>query len=311
MIVEGTGNILTAQADALVNTVNTVGVMGRGIALQFKQAFPDNFRQYQSACRRGEVVIGKMFVTHTGKLHPRYIINFPTKQHWREQAKLNYISAGLSDLIDVVEREGIASIALPPLGCGLGGLRWEQVRPLVEQAFSDFPHVEAHLFAPNQALPAEDRVVRTMRPQMTLWRAALIRLMQAYSCLAFEASHLEAQKLLYFLFEAGEPLKANFVRQDYGPYDDSMKHGLMDMEGHYLLGFGDGKRLDPVRLASGAAQEAGAFLLASPATEERIGRVIDLIHGFETPYGLELLASVHWGGCSRITRGLRLAGTRR
>ena len=293
MIIEGKGNLLTEDVEALVNTVNTVGVMGKGVALQFKQAFPANFRAYQLACKRGELVLGKMFVMHTGLLRPALIVNFPTKQHWRGQAHLADIERGLNNLINVVRQENVKSLAMPPLGCGLGGLRWSEVRPLIEQAFAALPDVEVRLYAPEQAVAIE-RVVRTERPAMNTWRAALIILVGNYSELAFEASHLEAQKMLYFLAAAGEPLKAQFVKGAYGPYDERMKFGLLDMEGHYIHGFGDGKRMDPVSLTPEALEAAQAFLRMSPDTRQRIERVARLIRGFETPYGLELLASVHW-----------------
>ena len=294
MIIEGKGNLLTEDVEALVNTVNTVGVMGKGVALQFRQAFPPNFRAYQLACKQGEVMLGKMFVTRTGMLHPALIINFPTKQHWRGQAHLEHIQSGLADLINVVRQENIKSLAMPPLGCGLGGLRWNEVRPLIEQAFAALPEVEVRLYAPEHAILTE-RVVRTECPPMNVWRAALISLVGVYSELAFEASHLEAQKMLYFLVEAGEPLeRVQFSKGPYGPYDEKMKFGLRDMEGHYIYGFGDGKRLDPVSLASGALAAAQTFLREATDTQQRIERVADLIHGFETPYGLELLASIHW-----------------
>ena len=293
MISEGTGNLITTEAEALVNTVNTVGIMGKGVALQFKQAFPANFKEYERACKKGDVRIGKMFVTHTGMLMPRLIINFPTKEHWRSPATLNNIRAGLSDLIDVIQSQGVASVALPPLGCGLGGLRWEEVRPLIEDAFKALPNVDVVLFAPGTAMPLE-RVIRTAKPNLTTWGAALIRLVKEYSHLGFEASHQEAQKLVYFLVSAGEPLRVEFSKGDYGPYDDGMRHALLGMEGHYVNGFGEGKRLDPVSLAAGAFIEADRMLQHSPETEERVRRVASLIAGFESPYGLELLATVHW-----------------
>jgi O-acetyl-ADP-ribose deacetylase (regulator of RNase III) len=294
MITTGAGNLLTVQADALVNTVNTVGVMGKGVALQFKQAFPDNFREYVAACQRGDVRIGRMFVTRTGMLQPSIIINFPTKRHWRGPARLADIEAGLRDLVRVIEAERIASIALPPLGCGLGGLRWDDVRPLVERAFRPLPEVDVVLFAPGQAVPAETRIIRTNKPEMTAWRAALIRLVEVYSALAFEATHHEAQKLLYFLVVAGEPVRASFEKGPFGPFDSSMRHAIQQMDGHYVAGFGDGRRLDPVTLQPGAAEEASCFLDNRPDTHSRIDRVARLIRGFETPYGLELLATVHW-----------------
>src|SRR5208282_6097338 len=142
MIFRGDGDLLATNAEALVNTVNTVGVMGKGIALQFKLAFPDNYAAYEAACKRGEVQIGRMFVFHREN-DPRIIINFPTKRHWRGQSKIEDIKSGLKVLIEVVRKERIKSIAVPPLGCGNGGLDWEEVRPLITHAFSELPDVNA------------------------------------------------------------------------------------------------------------------------------------------------------------------------
>jgi O-acetyl-ADP-ribose deacetylase (regulator of RNase III) len=297
MIIQAKGNLLRAEVEALVNTVNCVGIMGKGVALQFRQAFPDNFRAYESACKRGGVSIGRMFVTYTEKFEPRLIINFPTKKHWKGNSKLEDIRSGLSDLVQVIREENIRSIAIPPLGCGLGGLRWDEVLPMIEEAFADLPEVEVRVFPPGQAIAPEDRVVNTPKPEMTAWRAALIRIVDAYRALGSDATHLEAQKLLYFLVQAGEPLRCSFAKGQYGPYDPRMRYALQNMDGHYVYGFGDGDRLEPVRLAEGALQEAASYLAAQDdrsASEARIQRVVDLIEGFETPYGLELLATVHW-----------------
>lgn len=297
MIKEGTGNLLRAEVEALVNTVNCVGVMGKGVALQFKQAFPENNRLYEVACRRGEVVLGRMFVTQTGLFAPRAIVNFPTKQHWRANSRIEDIRAGLVDLVRVVKEGQIKSIAVPPLGCGLGGLRWDDVRPLIVSAFGELPEVEVVLYPPGRAISPDERLVNTPKPRMTPWQAALIRIVDAYSTLGCEATHLEAQKLLYFLAAAGEPFRARFTKGKFGPYDQHMLHGLQSMSGHYVLGFGNGERLEPVRLKEGALEEANKFLRAQPdadALEVRIDRVVNLIDGFETPYGLELLATVHW-----------------
>lgn len=147
MIEHGKGDILRAQVDALVNAVNSVGVMGKGLALQFKESFPDNFREYEGACARGEVVVGRMFVVER-QAPPRFIINFPTKAHWRQPSKLEYIVAGLADLVTTTKRLGISSLALPALGCGLGGLQWTDVKPLIEAAFNQQPAVRVVLFGP-------------------------------------------------------------------------------------------------------------------------------------------------------------------
>ena len=140
-----TGDLLKADVDALVNTVNTVGVMGKGLALQFKKTFPDVFSTYSIACKKGEVSTGKMhIVTRTSS--PKYIVNFPTKQHWRNPSKLEYIEYGLDDLVKQTQVLGISSIAIPPLGCGYGGLSWSDVRPLIVQAFSAYPNLRILLF---------------------------------------------------------------------------------------------------------------------------------------------------------------------
>jgi O-acetyl-ADP-ribose deacetylase (regulator of RNase III) len=158
MIEDGHGNLLTADTDALVNTVNTVGVMGKGIALQFKRAYPENFRLYQAACKRGEVRPGRMFVVDRGIIGPRrYIINCPTKEHWRNPSRIEDIRAGLADLVEVVSRNGIGSIAIPALGCGSGGLDWAEIRPLIEGVCRKMPQIRAVLFVPEGAPPRSRR----------------------------------------------------------------------------------------------------------------------------------------------------------
>jgi len=149
------GDILNAKVDALVNTVNTAGVMGKGLALQFKKAFPANFKAYEAAAKAGEVETGRMFVFDAGGIvPPRYIINFPTKRHWRNASKLDYIESGLRDLVAVVRDRSIRSIAIPPLGAGLGGLDWRDVRPLILQALEGLGGVDVQIFEPSRA-PAQ------------------------------------------------------------------------------------------------------------------------------------------------------------
>lgn len=144
------GDLLHADVEALVNPVNCVGYMGKGLALQFKRAFPANFAAYVSACKAGELVPGSMF-THqlAGLVNPRYIVNFPTKRHWRERSRLDDVATGLCALMAEVRRLGIASIAVPPLGCGLGGLDWAVVQPMMMQAFAAIPEVRVLLFEPS------------------------------------------------------------------------------------------------------------------------------------------------------------------
>ena len=295
MIEFKSGNLLQASVEALVNTVNTAGVMGKGIALQFKQAFPGNFAAYEKAAKRGEIQPGRMFVHETGQMgNPRYIINFPTKRHWRGKARLDDIEAGLQDLVRVIREKGIRSIAIPPLGCGFGGLDWGDVRPLIVAALENLPEVAAWVYPPTGTPAAEKMPVATSRPKLTLGRAALIELIDLYALPGYRVTQLEIQKLAYFLQVAGEPLRLNYVKQQYGPYAEKLHFVLQHLEGHYLRGYGARSGGSNLYLLPGAKEEADAFLSEHPDTQERLARVARLIQGFETPYGMELLATVHW-----------------
>jgi O-acetyl-ADP-ribose deacetylase (regulator of RNase III) len=296
MIEFAEGNLLKANAEALVNTVNTVGVMGKGVALQFKRAYPDNFRQYEQACRKNEVQIGQMFTVSVGNLlspSPKYIINFPTKRHWKGKSRIEDIQQGLQALIKEIKRLGIQSIAVPPLGCGNGGLQWSQVKPLIEEAFTQVPDVRVLIFEPQGAPEAKSMPVATRKPKMSRSRALLIQLLDRYLVPGYEASALEIQKLAYFLQEAGEELNLGFVKYEYGPYADKLRHVLNDVEGHYIQGYGDGNTPAEITLLPNAVEAAHEFL-EEPEAVQRLSKVSTLIEGFETPYSLELLATIHW-----------------
>jgi O-acetyl-ADP-ribose deacetylase (regulator of RNase III) len=290
------GNILRADAEALVNTVNCVGFMGKGIALQFKKAYPANYEAYRKSCDAGEVQPGRMFIFELqSMLNPKYVINFPTKRDWRAKSRYEDVESGLKALIAEVRRLRIRSIAVPPLGCGLGGLDWRKVRPMIEQAFTTLPEVRVFLFEPAGAPEARQMPVRTKRPKLTVARALFIRLMDQYAAQSYRLTLLEIQKLAYFLQEAGQPLKLNYEAGHYGPYAPNLNKVLEVLERHYTSGYGDTQKSDvEIQLVEGAAQEAGAFLANHEAEQERLNRVSHLIEGFETPYGMELLSSTHW-----------------
>ena len=299
MIREQHGNLLEADADALVNTVNTVGVMGRGIALQFKRAYPTMFKAYERDAKAGQIELGRMHVYPTGSLSgPRYIINFPTKGHWRARSRLSHVKAGLVDLVATVRQLDITSIAVPPLGCGNGGLSWSQVRPLIFDAFAQLPNVDVIVYPPDGAPEAASMVDNTTRPRMTVGRAALVEIIARYSQTALEVSLIEVQKLMYFLQAGGEELRLAYEKDRYGPYADNLRHVLRSVEGHFLVGYGDASATvhaaEPIRALPDAVNQAQAVLASHPETLNRIDRVIRLVDGFESPYALELLATVHW-----------------
>ncbi|WP_310538888.1 macro domain-containing protein [Phenylobacterium sp.] len=290
------GDILAADVEALVNTVNCVGIMGRGIALQFKNEYPANFEAYAAACSREEVQPGRMFVFETRRLtNPKYIINFPTKRHWRGKSRMEDIESGLIALSREIRDRGIRSIAIPPLGSGLGGLDWSEVRPRIVEALSGIRGVEVVIYEPSNA-PAMTKSRDV--PNMTAGRAALVVLMHRYlgGLLDPFVTLIELQKLMYFMQEAGQPLQLKYIKHHYGPYAENLRHVLTKIEGHLLSGYHDGgdaptKQLE---LVPGAVKEAEDFLADDGPVRERFDRVGDLVEGFETPFGLELLATVHW-----------------
>lgn len=299
MITYKKGDIFKEEADAIVNTVNCVGVMGRGIALQFKKRFPENFKTYEAACKHKEVVPGKMFVHETASLiGPKYVINFPTKRHWRGASRMEDIESGLQDLAAVIADLNIKSIALPPLGCGLGGLDWSEVRARIEDALSQLSEVNVIVFEPKGAPEAEKMVKNRKVPNMTPGRAALVELMHRYLAGLLDpfVSLLEVHKLMYFLQESGEPLRLKYQKNIYGPYAENLRHVLNAVEGHLISGYADGgDRPDKeLSLVPDAYEDASKFIQNHPQTKQHFDKVADLIEGFESPFGMELLATVHW-----------------
>jgi len=303
MIEYKTGDILAEDAEALVNTVNCVGIMGRGVALQFKNAFSANFRAYKAACDRGQVQPGRMFIFEIGSesatlANPRFIINFPTKRHWKGKSRMEDIDAGLKALAGEIETRGIRSIAIPPLGSGLGGLKWSDVRLRIERALEGFDHLKVVVFEPKAAPDASEIASSRDVPAMTPGRAALVVLMDRYlrGLLDPFVTLLEVHKLMYFMQEAGQQLRLRYVQAPYGPYAENLRHVLNKVEGHLVSGYLDGgdapdKQLE---LVPGAVPDARAFLAGDEAARTRFDRVADLVEGFETPFGLELLSTVHW-----------------
>lgn len=296
MIEYKNGDILIEDVEAIVNTVNCVGIMGRGLALQFKNKFPQNFKEYQLACTNKEVQLGKMFVHQTGQLiNPKYIINFPTKGHWKQNSKIEDISNGLDDLITIIEKYSIKSIAIPPLGSGLGGLDWNQVKKLIEEKLKNI-NCTIILFE-----PLEQKIEKSITkeiPKMTAGRAALIGLMDRYLKGLMDPfiSLIEVHKLMYFMQESGEELRLKYKKAQFGPYADNLRHVLNTIEGHFISGYEDGgdAPTKQLKLIPKAVEEAKSFLLNKKNTQENFIKVANLVDGFETPFGLELLSTVHW-----------------
>jgi len=236
---------------------------------------------------------------HLGQMtNPRFIINFPTKRHWKGNSRLEDIEAGLADLVKVIRELGVRSIAVPPLGCGLGGLDWNEVRPRIEAALRQIPEVEAIVFEPAGA-PAPEVIAKFAKvPHMTPARATLLGLMHRYLLGLMDpfVTLLEIHKLMYFMQEAKEPLRLKFKKAYEGPYAENLRHVLIPIDGYYISGYAEGsdQPQKPISIVPGAIKDAEEFLQSHEDTLSRFDRVTDLVQGFETPFGLELLATVHW-----------------
>lgn len=304
MIKFTTGNLLDAKVEALVNTVNTVGVMGKGIALMFKEAFPENFMSYEAASKRKEIAVGRMFVTRRNHLiGPKWIINFPTKKHWRQPSKIEWIIEGLMDLKRVIAEEGIRSIALPPLGSGNGGLDWQDVRREIESALDDLQGVEVIVFEPTSQYQNVSK--RAGVEKLTPARAFIVELVRRYWILGIECTLLEIQKLAYLLerdiLASGlvNPLDLQFSANRYGPYADRLKHLLNALDGSYLhceKRLADAGPFDVIWFDNAKKDKVAAFLTTAGAKPYRavLETTSKTIDGFQSPLGMELLATVDW-----------------
>ncbi len=313
------GNLLDAPTEAVVNTVNTVGVMGKGIALMFKEAFPENFRTYHEAVSHERVRIGHMFVTENQTFEgPKWLINFPTKKHWRQPSELEWIIDGLKDLRRVIQEKGIRSIALPPLGCGNGGLDWSDVRTEIERALGQLSEVEVWVFEPTAKY--QNVAKRTGVMKLTPARVLVAEIIRRYWVLGIECTYLEVQKLCWFLertiHELGvdDPLDLRFVADKYGPYSDRLRHLLNGLDGSYLhcdKRLNDAGPSDTIWFDEERRPFVDLYLKQANSGPLRdiLNRTAERIDGFESPLGMELLSTVDWlierEHCARNVQAIR------
>lgn len=313
------GNLLESPAEALINTVNEVGVMGKGIALMFRETFPQSAREYEAACKVRTVHVGTMLVTRDSDLTgDRWIIHFPTKKHWRQPSKLEWIRAGLKDLVRVVREKNIRSVAVPPLGCGNGGLEWFQVRREIEAELSSLENVDVIVYEPTnvyQNAPKREGV-----EELTPARALIVELVRRYSVLGLDCTNLEVQKLGWFLQRVirkqglTDPLNLQYSANKFGPYADRLRHLLNGVDGSYLhceKWLSDAGPFDLIRFDDSRRCDVEAYLLTAECRTyisalEETTRIID---GFESPLGMELLATVDWSisemNCEATLEGVR------
>lgn len=298
------GNLIEAKVDALVNTVNTVGVMGKGIALMFKEAFPDNCKLYEAACKEEKVKVGHMFVVERNELFgPKWIINFPTKKHWRHPTKMEWVADGLKELRAFIIQKEIKSIAIPPLGCGNGGLDWQDVRKLIKTSLSDIDDVDILVYEPTAKYQnvAKKEGVEKLTPA----RALLAEIIRQYWILGIECTLLEVQKLAWFLERSIEkcaqdnPLDLRFEANKFGPFASRLNHLLNALDGSYLHShkrISDASPMDVIWFDDNKKEYLHTYLKSDEVKPyvKALEETSKLIDGFESPLGMELLATVDW-----------------
>lgn len=296
MIQYVTGNILESSAQALINTVNTLGVMGKGIALQFKNAFPNNYRAYADACKKEEVVIGKLFVTKDRNLAlgEKIIINFPTKKDWRKPSEYSFIDSGLTDLIKVIEEYQIKSIAIPPLGAGNGGLKWEKVKQIIEEKLSAL-NIEIFVYEPTAQIK---EYLKKERAKLTDARALLLYILYDLVKNGEYVSEFSSEKVCYFLqkFGAEKYLKLSYSPNFYGPYSGKVRFLLNALNGSYIMGYSDmnKKPFDPLTVVADGYNEVTNYIENKPELYEIAKKTIDFLNGFYSDFALELLSSIDY-----------------
>jgi O-acetyl-ADP-ribose deacetylase (regulator of RNase III) len=291
-----TGNLLESEAEALVNTVNTVGVMGKGIALQFKNSFPNNYKLYLKACQNQELKIGELLVTEEKTLlkGKKIIINFPTKTTWRSPSEYTYIEQGLIALASLIKERALKSVAIPPLGAGNGGLDWLKVKQLLEKNLEGLD-CEIFIYEPSQQI---QEVLKKERVKLTPARAMLLSVLYDLVRNGEFVSEFTAEKIAYFLqrFGAKEILKLEFQPNFYGPYSGKVKHVLHFLNGSYIMGYNakDKKPFEELGIVPDAETEVEAFL-AKPENKEHkeiVEKTRTFLTGFYSSFGLELLSTI-------------------
>lgn len=293
MIRFSTGNMFDAHVDAIVNTVNLVGVMGKGVALQFKERFKNNYQVYKQACDDRTLGIGNsLVVEEMWQGRNIWVINFPTKVHWRNPSEYMYIERGLENLIDIIHKYDIKSIAIPPLGAGNGGLDWYRVKDLIVSKLSSLD-CDIVVFEPGyEAISAEKKVTLTQA------RALLVYMLDRVQREGNEATAFSAVKSVYFLqkFGAEKIFNMKFEKYIYGPYCDQVRHVLHAIDGGYIRGFADmtKKPFEPFDVIPEKMSEVKYKVESDILLNDIVTRTCQFLDGFWDDFSLELMSSVDY-----------------
>lgn len=308
MIIYKKGNILESEAEALVNTVNTQGVMGKGIALQFKNAFPSNYKVYQDICRNGNFQIGDLLIVEENGLisGKKTIINFPTKTSWRKPSEYSYIEKGLEKLVQVIEDKKFNSIAIPPLGSGNGGLNWEIVKKMIEDKMSHLP-IDIFIYEPDSQIKEK---LKEERVQLTDARAMLLFMLYKLVANGEFVSEFSSEKICYFLqrFGAKEHFKLDYKPNFYGPYSGKVKYVINYLNGSYIMGYSsmDKKPFETLDLVSDGFEKVESYILSKPELVEIVNRTESFLDGFYSEFALELLSTVDYISLNKETFDLEI-----
>lgn len=298
------GNILDSPSPVLVNTVNTVGVMGKGIALQFKKAYPNNFQAYSQACKDGNISIGKLFISKDSSLitGEKIIINFPTKTDWRKPSEYSYIEAGLKDLTRIINENNIKEIAMPPLGSGNGGLDWERVKKIIEKSLSSLANVKIYVYEPTNQIK---ETLKQERVKLTDARALLLAVLYDLVKNGEYVSEFSSEKICYFMqrFGAEKYFKLKFEPNFYGPYSGKVRFILNVLNGSYIMGFSDmnKKPFDPLTLLCDGYEAINEYMENHLYLKSIVDNTTHFLNGFYSDFALELLSSVDYIVCKEKT----------
>lgn len=287
------GNLFESDAEALVNTVNTVGVMGKGVALQFKKNFHNNYKAYVEACKNGDVQIGRMFVVRDHSLlGEKLIVNFPTKTDWRKPSEYEYVERGLDALVDTIRQYGIKSIAIPPLGAGNGGLHWDRVKKMIEDKLSA---LDVRIIVYEPSLQIKEHLAKE-RVKLTDARALLLYVLFDLVRHGEYVSEFSCEKVCYFLqrFGAKKYFKLEYIPYYYGPYSGKVRHVLYALNGSYIMGYSDmdKKAFSPLNLIPDCWNEVSQYVESKSELKEIAERTMAFLRGFYSDFALELLSSI-------------------
>lgn len=290
------GNIFESDAEGLVNTVNTVGVMGKGIALQFKKAFPNNFKKYLDACKSERFKIGKVLVCKDSNLNSgeKWIINFPTKRDWRKPSEYSFIEKGLDDLILAIEEYNIKSVAIPPLGSGNGGLDWVKVKCIIENKLKQLD-IDIWVYEPTARIK---EYMKKERVKLTNARALLLYVLFDLVKNGEYVSEFSSEKVCYFLQKFGAKLyfKLEFKPNYYGPYSGKVRFVLLALNGSYIMGYSDmnKKPFDPLTLVPDGYDTVKEFVENNHELKLIANKTISFLNGYYSDFALELLSSIDY-----------------